>query len=127
MKAAVTRATVKGSTATTHVTCTGPAGSKCTVTLKLTVTELFRHHRLVGLTARSKTTRKVLVVGSATVTLGAGQSRIVHVGLNSTGKRLLAKRHVLKVRLQLSKPPAGLSSSGLPQILTFKAPHKHHH
>ena len=127
VKAAVTRATVKGNTATTHVTCTGPAGSKCTVTLKLTVTELFRHHRLVGLTARSKTTRKVLVVGSATVTLGAGQSRIVHVGLNSTGKRLLAKRHVLKVRLQLSKPPAGLSSSGLPQILTFKAPRKHHH
>ena len=131
LKTSVTRAKVTGTTATARVTCTGPPGAKCTVTLKLTVTELFRHHKLVGLTARSKITRKVLVVGSATVALRVGQSRLVHVGLNSTGKRLLARRHVLKVRLQLSKLPHGQSSSGLPQILTFKAPrhkhHKHHH
>ena len=77
-----------------------------------------------------------VVVGSASVTLKAGQSRIVKISLNGTGRRLLAKRHKLKVRLRVAQTFASAPGAAAirprtvsTQILTFKARkrHKHHH
>jgi len=127
-KASVTHVTVSGTSVNARVSCTGAAGGKCTLTLRLTVTELLRHNKLVGVTARSKLKRKVVTVGSGKVVLKVGETRILHVALNRVGRRLLKKRHVLKVRVRLSGVPAGQSTSGVPSTLTFRSPrHKHHH
>jgi len=69
--------------------------------------------------------KKVVVVGAATVTLRAGESRTVRISLNRTGKRLLAKRHKLKVRLRITQTLAsGRSTTIRSQTLTFKTAKK---
>jgi hypothetical protein len=126
--ASAAKAKVSGSNATVRVSCTGQPGTTCRLTLRMTVTERFVGHRLVAVTTRAHTRVKVLVIGTASVTLSAGQAKTVRIALNSAGKRLLAARHTLKVRLritQASTPAAAATVSN--QVLTFKAPKKHHH
>jgi hypothetical protein len=94
-----------GHTAAVRITCTN---APCTLTLKLTAQG--RHHHRVG-------------VGSTTVTLSAGQTRIVRVSLNGTGKHLLATRHGLSAKLVVSQAPSTTVST---QTVRFKA-HRHGH
>ena len=98
-------AKVSGSTASVRVSCTGPAGATCRLALKLTVTETLKGHKLVAVTARAngRKTRRVVVVGTANVSLKAGQTQTVRIALNRTGKRLLASRHGLKAKLGVSQ------------------------
>jgi len=110
-----------------RLSCPGEAGAPCKLALKLTVTETFKGKKLISVTARKKkkVTKKVVVVGAATVTLRAGESRTVRISLNSTGKRLLAKRHKLKVRLRITQTLAsGRSTTIRSQTLTFKTAKK---
>jgi hypothetical protein len=124
--ATVSHVGVNGTSMSARVTCSGSPGGTCKLTVKLAVTELLRNNRLVSVTARAKPKRKVVVVGAATIELKVGETKTLRVGLNAAGKSLLARRHVLKVRVELSGVPAGQSTSGLPRTLTFKAPkHKH--
>jgi hypothetical protein len=105
--ATVGHAKVHGKTVAVKITC---SNAPCTVTLKLTA--IGRHHHRVG-------------VGSTTLTLAAGQTRIARVSLNGTGKHLLAARHVLKAKLSVSQAPSTTLST---QNVTFKThTHKHHH
>ena len=46
-----------------------------------------------------------------------GESEVVHVALNATGRRLLRTRHVLVLKLTVSENGVRLSS----QIVRFKA------
>jgi hypothetical protein len=63
-----------------------------------------------------------VLVGSVSVTLNAGQSRTVRIALNVAGRRLLAKRRALKVKLSFSQALSSESSRAiLAQALTFKA------
>jgi hypothetical protein len=103
---AVGHAKVNGNTVAVRVTC---ANAPCTLTLKLTAQG--RHHHRVG-------------VGSTTVTLNAGQSGIVRVSLNGTGKHLLATRHGLSARLVVSQAPNTTVST---QTVRFKARRHGHH
>src|SRR5205823_11229559 len=80
-----------------------PAGAKCKLLFRLTVTEILRGKKLVGVTARAKLKKRTVVVGSASVTLKAGETRTVRITLNRTGKALLAKRHRLPVRLRVTQ------------------------
>ena len=119
------------------LSCSGPKGATCKLRLRLTVTEILRGHKLVGLTAKKKKLkRKVVVVGSASITLSAGQSRTVKISLNGTARKLLARRHKLKVRLRVTQTFASAPGAAAiaprtvsNQILTFRARkrHKHHH
>jgi hypothetical protein len=69
-----------------------------------------------------------VVVGSATVTLSAGETRTVRISLNKTGKRLIRKRHKLKVTLRITQTLAtGKATALLTKTLVFKAPRRHHH
>jgi hypothetical protein len=126
----VGHARVSGTTASVPVSCTGATGTTCALALRLTVTEKFKGHRLVAVTARThvRTHRTVLVVGSAHVTLTAGQSQTVSVSLNRAGRHLLAKRHHLAATLQvLQVLPGGHVVTVSTQTLTFKTPrHKRH-
>jgi hypothetical protein len=112
----VGHARVSGATARVPVSCRGSAGSTCTLTLKLTVTERLKRHAL--------TRHKVLVVGSRRVTLTAGHSRTVLVALNRTGKHLLAARHQLKATLRVVQVLGDRRLVRVStQTLTFKALH----
>ena len=127
-KASFGHATVSGTTARVRVVCTGPAGAKCKLVFTLTVTEIFKRNKLISVTARAKLKKKIVVVGIANVTLNAGESRTVRISLNGTGKKLLAKRHKLKVRLRVTQTPAnGHAATALSQTLTFKKAAKRHH
>lgn len=51
------------------------------------------------------------------MTMTGGESEVVHVALNATGRRLLRTRHVLVLKLTVSENGVRLSS----QIVRFKA------
>jgi hypothetical protein len=122
----VGRAKVAGSAATVRVSCAGASGTTCRVALRLTVTETLRKGHVIGASAKVK--HKVVVIGSTSVTLVAGRSKTVRIALNSTGRRLLAKRHRLRVSLRATQTPLGGHASALSsQVLTFKAPKKAAH
>jgi hypothetical protein len=119
----VSAARVSGSAASVRVSCTGPAGATCLLAFKLTVTETFKGHKLVAITARAnrRRTRKLLQVGTANASLKAGQTQTVRIGLNRIGKRLFASRHGLKAKLQVTQATAsGGATAVSTQIVTFK-------
>ena len=127
--ASVGHARVSGSTATEHVSCTGAAGAICRLALRLTVTETFKGQRLVALAARSngRGARKVLVVGTANVSLGAGQASTVRIALTGAGRRLLARRHRLRAQLLVTQETAAAHAATVSrQILTFKTAKRRH-
>jgi len=99
------------------------------VVLRLTVTEKLRGRKLIALGARKRMRihRKVLVVGSTTVTLSAGQTRTVKVTLNRAGRKLLAAAHHVTVTLHVLQVLSGdqiLTVST--RTLAFKASHHRH-
>ena len=121
--ATVGRARVTGTTAALHVTCTGAPGAHCKLSLGMTVTETLRGHRVIGVAPRLRHT--VVGVGSAAVTLTAGNAKAVRISLNGLGRKLLATRHVLKVNLVVTEALGnGRSATVSKQIVTFK---KHRH
>jgi hypothetical protein len=104
---------IAGTSATVRVACTGAPDSSCRIVLRLTVVERFKGGKLVGLSASTKGKRKLVVVGAASATLAAGQSTVLRVALNRTGKRLLAHRRSLKAHLQITQVSAGGDSATL--------------
>jgi hypothetical protein len=122
-KAAASNPTISGTTARVRVSCSGPASATCRVTLELTVTEKLQGHKLVAVTAavKARKTRKLLVVGSASVLLKPGHAQIVRIGLNRAGKRLLARRHGLKATLRVTAASTtAIPTSILARVVTFK-------
>jgi len=114
------RASISGTTASIPLRCTGQSGANCHLVVKLTVIETLKGHKVIAVTA-AKTTRKTVTVGSTTVTLIAGQRKIVKVSLNHTGRVLLRARHALKVRLLVTETLAnGNSVRVTNQVLTFR-------
>ncbi|HEY1711650.1 MAG TPA: hypothetical protein VGG07_02040 [Solirubrobacteraceae bacterium] len=123
-KASVGRARVSGTTASVPITCTGD--TSCTVSLKLTVVETLRGHRLVAVSARkAKLTHKTVVLGTAKATIKAGHKQTVRIGLNRTGRKLLAARHRVTAKLTVTQRIGGKNRTIRTQKVTFKAPHKH--
>jgi hypothetical protein len=125
--ASVGHASVSGTRARVRVSCSGPTGATCRLALELTVKEALAGHKLISVTARRKVTKKVVVVGTASATLSAGQSQILGIALNGTGRRLLASRHVLKAKLVVTQVIAsGITMTVSTQTITFKAAKKGH-
>ncbi|HEX4187006.1 MAG TPA: hypothetical protein VHY83_03820 [Solirubrobacteraceae bacterium] len=122
----VGRATLSGTTASVRISCTGSSGATCELPLRLTVTEKFKGRRLIALTARRHATthRRVLAVGSTTVTLSAGQTQTVRVTLNSAGRKLLARRRHLNATLRVVQVLADRHVVAVStQTLVFRASH----
>jgi hypothetical protein len=114
---------VSGSTTSVRITCTGSAGATCRLALELTVTEVLKGHKLVAVTARAsgRKTNRVVQVGTANVSLKAGQTQTVRIPLNRAGKRLLAGRHGLKATLLVSQATGnGRTTTVSHQTVTFK-------
>jgi hypothetical protein len=106
----VGHAKVSGKTVAVKVTCTN---APCKLTLKLTAQG--RHHHRVG-------------VGSKTVTLSAGQTRVVRISLNRTGRNLLAAHHVLHATLIATQSLAGghVKTIRTQTVIIKIHAHKHH-
>jgi hypothetical protein len=122
-------AKVSGNKAIVRVSCTGASGATCKLALNLTVTETLKGHRLLAVTARKQARKihKVLVVGSTQLTLRSGQARLVQIGLNRTGRNLLAHHHPLKARLRITQKLAnGHVVTVSTQTVVFKGPRRHH-
>lgn len=114
------RARVSGKTASVAITCKGD--TSCTVSLRLTVIETMRGHRLIAVSARrAKLTHRTVVLGSATVTVKAGRTATAHVSLNRAGRKLLAARHKLTAKLAVTQRISGRSRTISTQKITFKA------
>ena len=121
---------VSGNTASVPVQCSGTAGQTCSLALTMTVTETLKGHKAIAITSRKQahTHREVVGVGSARVTLTAGQTRVVQITLNRTGKALLANHHTLKVSLRVAQTLANHQTVTVAsRTLTFKAPKHHKH
>jgi hypothetical protein len=122
-KASVGHARVSGTTASVKITCKG--ATSCKVSLKLTVTETFRGHKLTAVSARKqKLTHKTVVVGTASATIRAGHNSTVKIKLNGTGRKLLAARHKLTAKLTVTQKINGRNRTLSTQKPTFKAPSK---
>jgi hypothetical protein len=126
------RITVKGRTATVAVTCRG--ATSCRVSLTLTVHETLRGHRIVAISAaktkKPKVKHRLVVVGSASATVGAGKTAKLKVSLNRTGRGLLAARHRLTATLTVRQRGAGKKTKVVARHkVTFRSPvkHKRHH
>jgi RTX calcium-binding nonapeptide repeat (4 copies) len=115
----------KGDTASLVVACAGASTSACSETLTLSVVETLRSGKLIAVAAASKTKKKTVTIGHASVTLSGGQSKTVSVALNSTGRALLKREHKLHVKLLLTQTSAGKTVAVKGQTLAFTAP-KHH-
>jgi hypothetical protein len=119
-KASAGHARVSGNTVSVPITCKGD--TSCKVSLKLTVTEKFRGHKLIAVSARKgKVTHKTVVLGTASATIKAGRTATVRISLNRTGRKLVAARHKLTAKLTVTQGHRTVST----QKVTFKAP-KHH-
>jgi hypothetical protein len=100
-KAGAGVARVRGSSARVPISCTGGTQSTCPVALTLN-----------GQKSRAKT----VVVGTASATVAAGQSKTVRVSLNRVGKALLARRHVLTAKLTITQSGSVVST----RTITFR-------
>jgi len=93
------------------------------------VTETFKGHRLIAISARAnrRKTDRVVQVGTASVTLNAGQTQTVKIGLNGAGKALLASHHGLKATLRITQANAGGASATVFSLtVTFKPTKRGH-
>jgi len=132
------KASVSGTTASVRVGCSGAAGATCDVTVEITVIETIQGHKVIAVTAvagkkpkKNKKPRKIkktVIIGRATVALAEGQSKVVKVSLNNTGKRLLTKHKTLGTRLVSVQTLLGRKTKTINlQKVTFKVPKKKRH
>ena len=123
--ATVGRVKVSAATAAVPVSCDGGPGAVCTITATLTVTERLKRGKLVAVSAtkRRKRQKRIVSLGTTTRTITAGQATVVRIRLNRTGKRLLSRYHVLRVRLTVLA--AGKAIAG--RTITFRTPRRRQH
>jgi len=125
-------ASARGTSVIVAISCAGSAGSSCPVTAAITVQETINGAgKLVALGARAKLRHRVLTLGTVTVRVPAGSTRKVTIGLSPAGRRLLASKRRLAVRLTLTQlVAANASARARPVVieqtdLTLRAPRKH--
>jgi hypothetical protein len=109
------RASVSGTVVSWLVSCAGAGGSTCTATASITVLETLRGRKVTGVvaSARPPIRRRVVTIGTATITLAGGNIETLRVKLTRLGRRLLAARRSLAVKLTLTSGNAEISSTTL--------------
>jgi hypothetical protein len=115
-KATINGATTRGTTAKVRVSCVGSAGATCSLVLTMTVRETIKKSRVTAIRAKARPKQKIVILGTTTVKLAAGQSQIAKLSLNSVGKRLLSHKHKLNVKLAITES----GKTVLSKTITFK-------
>jgi hypothetical protein len=119
---------VSGTSVTDLITCTGQ--TSCKVTMRLTVKETRKGHKIISVSVahkrKPKVTHKIVSLGTASATIAAGHSKRLKITLNKTGRRLLKTHHHLTATLTVAQ----ITTSHSRQITTGKVQFKttkHHH
>lgn len=106
-KTLVTDPQVHGTTSTATLSCFTSLSSSCAVTLELSAVETLKRGRLIAVSAVRKrkphTTHRTVALGSQRTIVGGDQQVTGQVALNPTGRKLLAMRHVLTIKLTVSQ------------------------
>ena len=118
-RASIGRARVSGTTASVGAKCRGNSIATCGLRFNLTVTETLRGNKVIAIGARARPQRRRIIVsvGSTSVRLTAGHSKVVKISLNGTGRRLLSKYHTLRTTLRVTQ--AGKRGTISSQIVKF--------
>jgi hypothetical protein len=110
------------------ISCVGSA--PCTVTETLTTTVTMKNgHVASGSAARLRVTHRTVVVGTRTVTIGAGKTMTVSVSINSAGRSLMGRLGKLPITLTVTATRSGKHVVVAQRRLTVKSPagrHKKH-
>jgi hypothetical protein len=101
---------ISGIAASVPVGCTGAAGTNCPITVQLKAVEKLAFGKLVAVESTAKITTKVVVIGTETTTLSAGQRKTVTVSLSRVGKQLLHRFHRLRPKLVVTEAGKTLST-----------------
>jgi hypothetical protein len=67
-------------------------------------------------------TRRTVVLGASSATIGAGRTATLRIGLNRAGRKVLASRHKLTAELTVIQRVAGRNGTIAAQKVTFRAP-----
>jgi hypothetical protein len=108
--------------------CKGSAGQHCTTHLRLTAHEWLRGHQVLRVSdarpsARAvRTTVRQITLGTASVTLDADRGRVVHLSLNSEGRRLLTRLGRLHATLTATQTVGRRTVSTRRFHLSFSTP-----
>jgi hypothetical protein len=121
--ATIKHVTVSSTGAMVLVSCSGAAGANCSLNLSLTVKETINGGKVIAITTTARPKKKVVVLGTRTVTVGAGQTEVIKISLNTAGKRLLSQSHTLKVKLEITQSGKTVFST----TITFKTKPKKQH
>jgi PKD repeat protein len=113
--------TVRGTTATVPITCTG--ATACDVTLTLSEGETLKGGKVVSV-AKVKTTHRTIVVGSAVAAVAAGKTASATITLSAGGTSLLAKYKTIHPTLTVTQ---GSVSVAHDTVTFVKHKHKHKH
>jgi hypothetical protein len=109
------------------VTCTGQ--TSCKVTMKLTIKETRKGHKIVTISAKHKrkpkVTHKVVVLGKTSATISAGHSKRLRISLNKTGRALLKTHHQLAATLTVAQITSGHSHQIATRKVRFKTVKRH--
>jgi hypothetical protein len=87
---------VSGSSVSVPLACTGAPGTSCSLTAQL---QAPGSGRIAALSARARKPKHPAVYATAKLKLAGGHRKSLKLHLNSAGKRLLARRHHLKLEL----------------------------
>lgn len=97
------------------LTCSPRAAGTCSLTVRVTVTETMRGRKVASVSARRapRSRHVTVLVAEARLRLVRGASQTVSVGLNSTGRHLLARFRRLPVRVSVRGTIIGAISGSL--------------
>ena len=95
------RAHVSGASVSVPLTCSGPAGSSCSVSVRLTATETLAGRRVIAIAAvdGKANAKRTLILAHISVVLSGGERRTVLITLSGAGARLLTSRRSLPATL----------------------------
>jgi hypothetical protein len=112
---------VSGDAAKIAVACPAASPVPCAPALSFKVTETVTGGKVTAVTAaKRRTVKRMLTLGSSKLTLAAGRHRTVTVSLSGAGRRLLAARHRLTVRLYVLQA----TTSRATRKITFSRPRR---
>jgi hypothetical protein len=116
----------QGSAIAVTLSCGGASSSACAEVVQLIVVETRKGSRIVAVQAsKQKTKKRTVVVGSGSTTLSGGQTKLLKLTLNGTGKALLAKYRTLHVGLKVTQTVGSTVRTIKTASLTLKAPKTH--
>jgi hypothetical protein len=130
----ITKVKTDGAKLMVTLSCGAAAGLSCTGTLALTAIEHLKGHKITAITAskkpkQPKRTTRAITLASTSYTLAGATTKTLTLTLNTTGQRLLSKRHKLPAKITVTPTGIGMSAATANVTVQPRKPqddHRHH-